>query len=227
MANKKPLAVIIPAAGFGQRMQNPVAKQFINVGGKTILAHTIDKIQAWAKDYSHHVIIMVALSDPSNLPADIVSVSTCLGGKERADSVANALAALEKLGQFDWVLVHDAARPLIQPTDIEKLYQSLKNDNVGGILAEKVTATVKRTDGKSIIATVERDNLWLAQTPQLFRFALLKASLQGNRQGLTDEASGIEAMQKAVKIVAGSRSNIKITTAEDLAYFSQQLAKSS
>lgn len=218
------IAVIIPAAGFGKRMGHEIAKQFIEVGGKTILAHTVEKIQTWAKHYHHDIVIMVALSDGAALPAEITGVKTCLGGKERADSVANALSALQNIGEFDWVMVHDAARPLVDIKDIEKLYQSLKNDNVGGILAEKVTATVKRAShDKSIIATVPREDLWLAQTPQLFRFNLLQQSLQGQREELTDEASGIEHLGYAPKIIEGNRNNIKITTPEDLLYFQQRI----
>lgn len=218
------IAVIIPAAGFGKRMGHEIAKQFIEVGGKTILAHTVAKMQAWASHYQHDIVMMVALSDGVDLPAEITGVKTCLGGKERADSVANALSALQNIGQFDWAMVHDAARPLVDVKDIEKLYQSLKNDNVGGILAEKVTATVKRAShDKSIIATVPREDLWLAQTPQLFRFNLLQQSLQGQREELTDEASGIEHLGYAPKIIEGNRNNIKITTPEDLLYFQQRI----
>ncbi len=220
-----PIAVIIPAAGFGKRMGKGIAKQFITVRGKTILARTIDKMQLWAKHYQHNTVIMVALSQGMALPADVLGVHTCLGGKERADSVANALAALAALvdkrklnSPPEWVMVHDAARPLVSIEDIEKLYQTLKHDNVGGILAEKITATVKRAEGHIITATVPREDLWLAQTPQLFRFALLRQSLQGRRDYLTDEASAIETMGLSVKIVEGSRYNIKVTVPEDLLF---------
>lgn len=229
-------AVIIPAAGFGKRMGHEIAKQFIKVGGKTILAHTVIKIQTWASHYQHDVMIMVALSNGVNLPADVIAngltdgfkVKTCVGGKERADSVANALSALENIGQFDWAMVHDAARPLVAIENIEKLYQTLKDDNIGGILAEKVTATVKQakqnhSEVNTIITTLPREDLWLAQTPQLFRFALLKRSLQEPRHSLTDEASGIERLGYAPKIIEGNRNNIKITTPEDLLYFTQRI----
>ncbi|PID66482.1 MAG: 2-C-methyl-D-erythritol 4-phosphate cytidylyltransferase [Gammaproteobacteria bacterium] len=228
MASTTPIAVIIPAAGFGQRMSSDTAKQFIRVAGKTILAHTVDKIHAWAKGYHHHVIIMVALSEGVRLPADVTGVHTCTGGQERADSVANALDTLADLHPThppQWVMVHDAARPLVCIEDIEKLYQHLKNNAIGGILAEKITATVKKVDGDIITATVPRQDLWLAQTPQLFRFELLQQALQGQRSHLTDEASAIEAMGLPVKIIEGSRNNIKITVAEDLHFFSEQIGK--
>ncbi|PIE45257.1 MAG: 2-C-methyl-D-erythritol 4-phosphate cytidylyltransferase [Gammaproteobacteria bacterium] len=215
------IAVIIPAAGFGTRMGKTVAKQFIEVGGKTILAHTVDKIQAWAATYSHQIAVMVALSEGAVLPDEITGVHTCVGGKTRADSVANALQAIGELGNFTWAMVHDAARPLVSVDDIETLYQKLKDDAVGGILAKKVAATVKRAEGWRITKTIARDNLWLAQTPQLFRFDLLQQSLSGQRTHLTDEASGIEAMGLQPKIISGGRENLKITTPEDLAYFEQ------
>ncbi len=228
-----PIAVIIPAAGFGKRMGGDVAKQFLSVAGKTILAHTVDKIQTWAKHYQHNIIIMIALSDGVDLPSDIANtdnIITCIGGKERADSVANALSVLADTftdNPPQWAMVHDAARPLVDIDDIEKLYQALKDDDIGGILAEKITATVKKahhtSTGNIITDTVPRDDLWLAQTPQLFRFDLLKKSLQGERQYLTDEASGIEAMGLSVKIIEGNRNNIKITTPDDLTFFTAQL----
>lgn len=220
---EKTIAVIIPAAGFGLRMGHRVAKQFMQVKGKTVLAHTVDKIQTWAKQYHHDIVIMVALSSDVELPADVLGVQTCLGGKERADSVANALLEIEKTGNFTWAMVHDAARPMVAVADIEKLYQAIKDDEVGGILAKKVNATVKRVSGDKITATVPREDLWLAQTPQMFRFALLQQSLQGQRAGLTDEASGIENMGLVAKIIEGGRDNVKITTPEDLHYFIQQL----
>ncbi len=213
------IAIVIPAAGFGKRMHSDIAKQFMVVGGKSVLAHSVDKMLAWAQHYQHSVSLMVALSANSKLPDDVHNVHTCPGGQERADSVANALAALEKIGKFDWVMVHDAARPLVAIADVEKLYQGVKTDAVGGILAEKVTATVKRTtltdSGPEITATLPRDDLWLAQTPQLFRFALLQRALSAEHTLLTDEASAIEALGLAPKIIAGSRDNLKITTTDD------------
>ncbi len=223
----KKIAIVIPAAGFGRRMGGKIAKQFIEVGGKSILAHTIEKFQTWAKEYRYRTVILIPLSEGMGLPKNVVgdNIFPCLGGKERADSVANALETLEgleKLGgleNVDWVMVHDAARPLVAVSDIEKLYQVVKNDAVGGILAEKITSTVKRVQAGQITETVCREDLWLAQTPQCFRFELLKQSLAGNRSQLTDESSGIEAMGLSPKIIQGSRENIKITTPEDLNYF--------
>ncbi len=217
------LAVIVPAAGFGRRMGTEVAKQFIEVGGKTLLAHSVDKLQQWAEFYGHDITLVVALSKGTTLPKKIDKVETCVGGETRADSVANALKYLDEKGDFTWAIVHDAARPLVDIAAIERLFQAVKNDPAGGILAEKVTATVKRADGDKIVATVPRENLWLAQTPQLFRFHLLSEALAGERAHLTDEASAIEALGYAPKVVVGNRENIKITTPDDLAYCQRYL----
>lgn len=222
------IAVVIPAAGFGTRLGSPIAKQFLVTGGKTVLAHTVNKIHTWAQHYHHNITLMVALSEYSELPNDVHNVSICLGGKTRADSVANALSSLAVLGSFDWAMVHDAARPLVRINDIETLYQALKNEDVGGILAEKVTATVKlashNAQGIFCQTTLPRDNLWLAQTPQMFRFALLQQALTGERAHITDEASAIEALSLQPKIIAGSRDNIKITTPDDWQIAQHQLS---
>lgn len=220
-----PIAVVIPAAGFGKRMGVATAKQFISVGGKTILAHTVNQIKQWAQHYQHNIHLMVALSAETPLPSDVCDVFTCIGGQTRADSVANALSALRETSHYDWALVHDAARPLVSIEEIERLYQTIKSDDVGGILAKKVNATVKRAADGYISETVSREGLWLAQTPQLFRFDVLCESLAGDRAHLTDEASGIEAMGLSPKIVEGSRDNIKVTTKEDLDYVKRALEK--
>ncbi|MGY0399606.1 MAG: IspD/TarI family cytidylyltransferase [Ostreibacterium sp.] len=216
--NKPSIAVVIPAAGVGQRMNSEVAKQFIKVAGQSILSHTVSKIHCWANTYHHNITIMVTLSVGSALPTDVVGVNICEGGKTRACSVANALQALNQIKCFDWAMVHDAVRPQIHLEDIELLYQQLKDDVVGGILAKKVTSTVKRAKDRTIIETILRDDLYLAQTPQLFRFDLLEQSLSGRYAQLTDEASAVEAMGLSPKIVEARHDNIKITTRKDLHY---------
>lgn len=219
MADYQTIAVVIPAAGVGKRMNSSTPKQFINVGGKTILAHTVDKFHQWAATYGHHIIVMVALSEGEKLPNDVKDVAVCEGGETRSDSVYSAMTSLHAVLQFDWVMVHDAARPLISPDDIERLFQTLKDDNVGGILAEKITATVKRVCEGEIVETLPREDLYLAQTPQMFRFDLLAEALSAERSHLTDEAAAIEAAGHQPKIVIGKADNIKITTPEDLTFF--------
>lgn len=223
MRDYQTIAIVIPAAGVGRRMKTSTPKQFIPVGGKTILAHTVDKFHQWAKIYGHHIIVIVALSKGEKLPDDVQNAIACEGGEMRADSVYAAMTALYKVLQFDWVMVHDAARPLIEPRDIETLYQTLRDDHIGGILAEKVTATVKRACDNKVIETIPRDDLYLAQTPQMFRFKLLINALSAERTHLTDEASAIEALGHQPKIVIGSADNIKITHPEDLVFFEQKI----
>lgn len=223
MRDYQTTAIVIPAAGVGRRMSTSTPKQFIRVGGKTILAHTVDKFHQWAKIYGHPIIIVIALSKGEQLPDDVQNAIACEGGEMRADSVYAAMTTLHKVLHCDWVMVHDAARPLVDPRDIENLYQTLKNEPIGGILAEKVTATVKRACNNKIIETIPREDLYLAQTPQMFRFKLLLNALSAERAHLTDEASAIEALGHQPKIVIGSADNIKITHPEDLVFFEQKI----
>jgi 2-C-methyl-D-erythritol 4-phosphate cytidylyltransferase len=151
------------------------------------------------------------------------------GGKERADSVLNALGAIESQANLnDWVLVHDAARPCITTHDIHNLIAELRDDDVGGILALSSHDTLKDVDGNQIVSTVNRNRIWRALTPQMFRYGALKSALEftrGNAE-ITDEASALEAQGFSPKIVEGRSDNIKITRPEDLAlaqfYLSQQ-----
>jgi 2-C-methyl-D-erythritol 4-phosphate cytidylyltransferase len=140
------------------------------------------------------------------------------GGESRRDSVYNGLVATrDEVGADDWVLVHDAARPCLPAQSLKKLVEECENDDVGGILALPVAETVKRGAENRIQATEDRAQLWLAQTPQMFRAGLLMQALQKARGPVTDEASAIEQMGLKPRLVAGSRENLKVTWAEDLA----------
>ena len=211
------LAVIVPAAGVGSRMQHAAPKQYIRLAGKTILEHTLAKL-AQIKQASR---IIVAVSDDDPYFADLEFIDQRIvrasGGKERADSVLNGLLALVD-NPPDWVLVHDAARPLVTLTDIERLLTDCISADEGGILASKVKDTIKRGTTHSE-QTVPRDDLWQALTPQLFKYQDLTQALQSalaQQVTITDEASAIEWANKPVKLVAGRSDNIKITTPEDL-----------
>lgn len=141
MPTKNPqVFVIIPAAGHGSRMGSALAKQFIEIGGKTILQHTCDKFLAWGKATQ----ILIGLSSTTDFNSAHSQISTYHGGKERADTVLLGLQTLQtQANADDWVLVHDAARPLINIKDLNKLFDTLIDDKVGGILAEQATSTVK------------------------------------------------------------------------------------
>ena len=145
------------------------------------------------------------------------------GGKTRRDSVYNGLvAAMSAVDPDDWILVHDAARPCLPKKDLHKLIREAKADRVGAILAQPVAETVKRAqqDGaraQRIAASEDREGLWLAQTPQMFRAGLLAQALRAARGRVTDEASAVEQLGLKPRLVAGSRANLKVTWPEDLA----------
>ncbi len=138
------------------------------------------------------------------------------GGPSRRESVYNGLVATrDEWDAQDCVMVHDAARPCLPARDLEALLA--ENDEVGAILALPVADTVKRVELGRIVATEERSQLWLAQTPQMFRAGLLLHALQRARGGVTDEAAAVEQMGFRPRIVGGSRENFKVTWPEDLA----------
>lgn len=209
-------------------------KQYLKVAGATVLEHSLSALLAC--DFIEKVIVarnpldklaasVVALRDPRVLLVE--------GGEARSDSVLAGLAALQGLAHTDdWVLVHDAARPCIQPDDISALAQQVWRSGVGGILAVPMVDTVKHAGADNIVdQTLPRDELWCAQTPQMFRYELLYNALKSAAQqglGITDEASAMELCGERVQLVAGSVSNLKVTVPGDLPlvefYLAQQNA---
>jgi 2-C-methyl-D-erythritol 4-phosphate cytidylyltransferase len=138
------------------------------------------------------------------------------GGQSRRESVYNGLvASSDEWEADDWMLVHDAARPCLPVADLRALLAA--QDEVGAILAIPISDTVKKAAGERIVATEDRSQLWLAQTPQMFPTGLLLQALQRARGRVTDEASAVEQMGLKPRLVAGSRENIKVTWPEDLA----------
>jgi 2-C-methyl-D-erythritol 4-phosphate cytidylyltransferase len=153
------------------------------------------------------------------------------GGETRRDSVFNGLvAAMAHVDPSDWVLVHDAARPCLPEQDLRRLIEEAGADEIGGILAFPAADTVKKA-GKDeggalrVAGTEDRSQLWLAQTPQMFRAGLLAQALRQAKRPVTDEASAIEQMGLKPRLVAGSRDNLKVTYAEDLAIAEAILAR--
>lgn len=213
------VVAVIPAAGVGSRMQADRPKQYLTLNGKTILEHTIDALLA------HPQIddVVVAISegdayfDSHNLRKKPIRVVN--GGKERADSVLNGIMSLD---ENDWALVHDAARPCVESSDISALIALIGSQDIaGGILATPVRDTMKRVKPSSnvISHTEDREGLWHALTPQLFPAVLLKdALITGLARGanITDEASAMELAGHKVAMVNGSPANIKITHPADL-----------
>ncbi|MDM8568106.1 2-C-methyl-D-erythritol 4-phosphate cytidylyltransferase [Thiotrichales bacterium HSG1] len=217
MSNKN--WVIIPAAGIGSRMANDCPKQYLTIQGKTILQHTLE---CFNLPSIAGIVVCIASHDSYwekiTLPMPVMLAD---GGKERCHSVLNGLQVLQQYAQpNDWVLVHDAARPCVRRIDIEKLITQLSGHLVGGLLALPVRDTMKRSNANSeVVATIERERLWHALTPQMFRLELLFNALQAilNKDELvTDEAQAIEKQGLKPLLVAGHADNIKITYPQDL-----------
>ena len=212
---------VVPAAGVGKRMGSVLPKQYLDVLGKPVLEHTLERLLSVEAIQA----IYVALGHEDGYWPDLsVSkhprIKIAPGGKERADSVFSALSSLEnQASSDDWVLVHAAARLCITTEDVKRLITELKDDEVGGILALPVSDTLKSVQGGFITGTPDRSHIWRALTPQMFRFGLLKEALESaRRQGLTvtDEASALELAGYKPRIVEGRPDNIKITRPEDL-----------
>lgn len=215
------LIALIPCAGSGSRFGGEVAKQYTALGEKTVLDYTLQAFLA-VPDISHIVLVAEANDKYINRYLALSPQVTCLkvGGVTRAESVVNGLVEMQailKVQPQDWILVHDAVRCCISPMLILKLINQLKYSDVGGILASKATDTVKQVSGKFVTRTLKREQIYLAQTPQMFRYALLKEALQTADLGqITDEASAVETSGHKVQIVESNSSNLKITYKEDL-----------
>lgn len=215
--------LVIPAAGIGSRMQAQCPKQYLTVSGKTILELTL----ACFLEHPSVRGIVLALAEHdhwwSQLPlAFEPRIRTVVGGAERADSVLNALLALHDSGAKadDWVLVHDAARPLLKREDLDRLLTCLAADPVGGLLAVPARDTLKYVgaDGR-VLKTIDRSVIWHALTPQMFRLGLLQRALAAALQAkvaVTDESSAMEWAGFTPRVIEGLASNIKITRPEDL-----------
>ncbi len=215
--------VLIPAAGVGSRMNSETPKQYLQLCGQSILKRTLDIFLN--NVLFEKVVLVLHPQDTHFAHSDVCphgKLQTTIGGKERQDSVLQGLLALADVAAADdWVLVHDAARPCLTLTDINKLLQSLRDCDTGGILASPVRDTLKRaTADNKVDATLDRKNYYLAATPQMFRYGRLLQAMQNasDRQlHVTDEAAAMEAMQWSVKLVTGRSDNIKITESEDIA----------
>lgn len=230
MTNITKFWAIVPAAGIGKRMQADRPKQYLALAGKTVIEHTLTRLlQA-----NLFTAVSVAISSddpywPELAVAAHEKIITAPGGKERADSVLSALKTIRAIASdHDWVLVHDAARPCITTMDIQRLVNSLISDDTGGILALPSHDTLKSIQGDRILGTLNRNQIWRALTPQMFRYGLLKSALEAaeGNTAVTDEASALELQGLQPKIVEGRPDNIKITRPEDLAlaqfYMEQQ-----
>lgn len=212
----------MPAAGIGTRMGASIPKQYLLLNKKTILEHTLTRLLTL--ELAQQLVVVLHPQDNywHLLPmSQNPSIRVVTGGCERSDSVRNALHALAEHAQDDdWVLVHDAARPCVALASINELSEKVNTHAVGGILAVPVSDTLKKVNTEQEIThTLDRSNLWQAQTPQMFRYGLLRDCLARAAQEqkiITDEASALEAYGYTPLIVAGRTDNLKITQAEDL-----------
>jgi 2-C-methyl-D-erythritol 4-phosphate cytidylyltransferase len=217
---------LVPAAGVGARMGAGSPKQYLPIGGKPMLRHTLDAFAG--SPLIAHTYVVVSVDDPfidGIVPPQGVTVLRC-GGASRLESVRNGLWALEnQLQANDWVLVHDAARPGLNAELIEKLIREVGEHPAGGLLALPVVDTVKRAVNDEV-ATISRDGLWLAQTPQMFRFRLLADALEAatDPAAITDDASAVEALGLAPKLVEGHPRNLKVTLPSDIRIAEMYLA---
>lgn len=223
MSAQPRLWAVLPAAGVGRRMGSAIPKQYLELAGRTVIEHSLELFA------NHPQIsgIVVALGPDdgywgATAYAAHPKLIRAIGGGERCHSVLNALAALAGQAEdHDWVLVHDAARPCLRREDLDLLIECLLEDAIGGLLAIPVRDTMKRANngGERIEQTVDRADLWHAYTPQMFRLGMLRHALEdalAARDLVTDDASAIERLGHAPRLIEGHADNIKITRAEDL-----------
>ncbi len=224
---------VIPAAGSGRRLGGNRPKQYQLLAGKPLLQHTLDRLDA-VPEIAGGVIALAAtdpywpeIRSPYTWP-----LQTCVGGVERNDSVRAALEHLSgyaDAGANDWVLVHDAARPLVRLKDIANLRAQVAAAGSGGILALPVADTLKRASADAakggsaeqrIVETVDRSLLWRALTPQMFPLHFLLEALRAAQVDgvvVTDEAQAVERQGMRPLLVQGATDNLKVTHPEDWA----------
>ncbi len=218
------IAAIVPAAGQGRRLKTKTFKPLVRILGKPLLVHTLESLKK-----SFHFTEIIVAAAPTKLDETLGllrqhklhGVRVVLGGRRRSESVRNAL--LNVSGDCDWVLVHDAARPFVDGVLVRRLLNAARATGAA-ITATPITATVKRSGVRKdvIFRTEDRERLFLAQTPQLFRKGLLAKryrELGAKALLCTDEAALFDRSRVRVKIVPGNPKNIKITVPEDIELF--------
>ncbi|CBN87001.1 TPA: 2-C-methyl-D-erythritol 4-phosphate cytidylyltransferase [Neisseria lactamica] len=217
---KRKNIALIPAAGIGARFGADKPKQYVEIGGKTVLEHTVCIFQ------NHPSIDMtVVIVSPEDVLADGFQTAFAgvevwkIGGRTRAETVRNGVAKLLETGlaaETDNILVHDAARCCLPSEALTRLIEQAGNAAEGGILAIPVADTLKRAEGGQISATADRSGLWQAQTPQLFQAGLLHRALAAeNLEGITDEASAVEKLGVRPLLIQGDVRNLKLTQPQD------------
>lgn len=214
---------LIVAGGSGQRMESGRRKQYLELGGMPIICRTLAVFAA--ADLIDRIVLVVPEADRAFCREDLVpraglagQVEIVAGGPTRQASVFNGLAAMDA-DEDDLVAIHDAVRPFLEPAELEACIRTA-GESGACILALRAFDTVKKAGpDHRIAATVDRESIWLAQTPQVFRYGLIRATHARARRDKvsgTDDAALVEMTGHPVQILSGSRFNIKITTPEDL-----------
>lgn len=210
---------LIPAAGNGSRFRGDSPKQYWKLDGKPVLVHSIERLAAAIPLQEMHVAVAPGdrWFDEVIGARPGVSVLRC-GGATRGETVRNLLAKLSGAQDDDWILIHDAVRPCIDPASLARLQEELEHDDVGGLLALPLVGTLKRAGlGGRSVRSEPREDLWCAQTPQMFRYGVLRDALaRPGATHCTDEAQAVEALGLKPRLVTGSPTNLKITYPDDL-----------
>lgn len=223
------LFALVPCAGVGARSGAAVPKQYVHIGPRSMVAHTLAALSRVPRLAATLVVLSPGDTQfeahAPGFTGERGWVARC-GGDSRAGTVANGLAELLRRGAGidDWVLVHDAARCLVEPAWIDRLIDACLGDAVGGLLAQPLPDTLKDERDGRVAATVDRRGKWAAQTPQMFRIGLLQRALAQAGTAVTDESSAVEALGLAPRLVPGAIENFKLTYPADFALAARLLA---
>lgn len=220
---------LLPCAGVGSRSGAALPKQYVEIAGKPMVAHTLAALAQVAR-LAASLVVLAPDDDRFEVLVPAFEGErgwVCRrGGATRADTVAGGLDELLARGARpdDWVLVHDAARCLVRPEWVDRLIDACLNDAVGGLLALPVADTLKRAEGGRVAETLPRADKWAAQTPQMFRIGMLREALAKAGSAMTDDASAIEAIGLAPLLVEGDAGNLKVTWPSDFTLAERVLA---
>ena len=212
---------LLPCAGTGSRAGTGIPKQYQPIAGQPMVMHTLDALRAVPR--LDRCVVVIASDDVFWASQPVGTVLARCGGATRAESVLNGLEALHEQGanEHDWVLVHDAARCLVTPAQVNALIDACWDEPAGGLLALPLPDTLKTSVDGRVTTTVDRSDKWLAQTPQMFRLGALRTALADRAAdgfaGVTDEASAMEMAGHRPLLVRGSAQNFKVTYPEDFA----------
>lgn len=212
------IIAIVPAAGTGTRLGDTLPKQYLDVNGVPLIRHALDALAGVTR--ISRIVVVLSPDDQhwtTLMPALPKVTVVRVGGATRAESVLNGMLAIAKdVAEDTWVMVHDAARPCIRTELINQFIDELESDRVGGLLALPLADTIKLGgENLRVEKTLPRESIWRAQTPQMFRHAMLREALQKTPLA-TDEAQAVELLGHQPKLVMGDSANLKVTYAPDL-----------